>query len=362
MYNYAGDYSGDFKINYSDLLSFASAWNASPQDLTKEIGPASGTPPLLIPSPDGIIDFEDLMVLVQQWNWSWNNPEGLAKTRPPLSLNKSVLDANQFVIQDNKNEGAEYHLKLNGPAQGIQRPAVLFGNSPISFEQSGYDPWNGSFGSELALNFDSSAAVLGFSFDIKFDPEVISVKNISNRLLEERAGFSFINTDKAGGRTVYHTVVLDPKKINEQASGCFFVINLDVYKEAETHLEISYKVNDIMGAELSSGMQEIGFFARRTVPDKFTLFQNFPNPFNPNTTIRYQLPVDGRVKLDVYNILGQNVTSLVNKKQHAGYYSLQWNILEKGSQPASGLYILQLRVKGSNGELYLKNIKAVLMK
>ena len=67
--NFAGDFSGDISVDSEDLQPFALAWRK--QDLSKEIGPASGEPPRSIPDPDGIIDFEDLIVLVQQWNCSF---------------------------------------------------------------------------------------------------------------------------------------------------------------------------------------------------------------------------------------------------------------------------------------------------
>ncbi len=74
-------------------------------------------------------------------------------------------------------------------------------------------------------------------------------------------------------------------------------------------------------------------------PDKFNLFQNFPNPFNPTTVIKYQLPKSSAVKLVVYNVTGQNVITLVNKFQNAGLYEVNFN----GSNLASGIYFYTIR-------------------
>jgi fibronectin type 3 domain-containing protein len=80
-----------------------------------------------------------------------------------------------------------------------------------------------------------------------------------------------------------------------------------------------------------------------TPPHEFTLTQNFPNPFNPATTIRYELPEQANVVLKVYNMLGQEVVILVNETQQAGYHTILWNGQSSaGHSVASGLYIYRL--------------------
>ena len=83
------------------------------------------------------------------------------------------------------------------------------------------------------------------------------------------------------------------------------------------------------------------------VPKEFILSQNYPNPFNPSTKIDYQLPLDSRVTIELYNIVGQKVGELVNKEQTAGYYSIALN-----KEMASGVYIYRMvasdKIKGNN--------------
>ena len=89
------------------------------------------------------------------------------------------------------------------------------------------------------------------------------------------------------------------------------------------------------------------------IPTEFTLNQNYPNPFNPSTTISYGLKSASDVQLTVYNVLGQKVTTLVNQKQQAGKYQVQFD----ASNLASGTYIYKI----SAGE-FVSVKKLLLMK
>jgi hypothetical protein len=79
-----------------------------------------------------------------------------------------------------------------------------------------------------------------------------------------------------------------------------------------------------------------------TAPKTFLLEQNYPNPFNPSTTIRYQLPVASEVKLEVYDVLGKKVATLVSERQAAGYYQYVWN----ANGLTSGVYFYRLQAGG----------------
>jgi len=78
-----------------------------------------------------------------------------------------------------------------------------------------------------------------------------------------------------------------------------------------------------------------------TKPKEFYLAQNYPNPFNPSTTIKYQLPENGYVSLKIYDVLGNEIETLVNKEQTTGTYNYQW--LE-GNYPPSGVYFYRLTI------------------
>lgn len=79
------------------------------------------------------------------------------------------------------------------------------------------------------------------------------------------------------------------------------------------------------------------------LPEIFEVFPNFPNPFNNITHIRYQLPEKGKVKIVLYNVLGQRVKTLVNEFQETGGYTVQWDGRnEQGTEVGSGVYFYQV--------------------
>ncbi len=89
--------------------------------------------------------------------------------------------------------------------------------------------------------------------------------------------------------------------------------------------------------------------ASQDVPLHFALEQNYPNPFNPSTIIDFALPRPEHVTLEVFNVLGQKVATLVNETRQAGYYREKFN----GAGLASGIYFYQM---SSGGLTFLKKM------
>lgn len=90
------------------------------------------------------------------------------------------------------------------------------------------------------------------------------------------------------------------------------------------------------------------------LPKKFGLSQNYPNPFNPSTTISYALPKASVVSIDVFNILGRKVGSLVNQRKAAGNHT----VLFQAGNLSSGVYFYTLRIEGK----ILKSQRMLLIK
>ena len=82
------------------------------------------------------------------------------------------------------------------------------------------------------------------------------------------------------------------------------------------------------------------------MPDRLVLHSNLPNPFNPSTTLRYDLPQSGMVSITIYNVKGELVKTLLNSYQNAGFKSVQWNATNDRNKPVSaGLYIYIIQAK-----------------
>ncbi len=113
----------------------------------------------------------------------------------------------------------------------------------------------------------------------------------------------------------------------------------------------TYTVTDANGASASLSLQ--------TRPTAFSLADNFPNPFNPATTIQYALPQAADVELTVYNVIGQPVRTLVAEHQSAGRYAVEWDATnDSGHSLSSGMYFYRLQA----GEEFREVKKMLLLK
>jgi hypothetical protein len=85
----------------------------------------------------------------------------------------------------------------------------------------------------------------------------------------------------------------------------------------------------------------------------YVLYHNYPNPFNPATTIRYEIPLDGVVTIDIYDILGQKVRTILNEFQKADRYEVNFNAVGL----ASGVYIYRMKVND-----FIESKKMILLR
>jgi hypothetical protein len=124
-------------------------------------------------------------------------------------------------------------------------------------------------------------------------------------------------------RKIYTDVLVNPFSIDER-------------------LSLAYELKFVAGdpAYVESMLLEI----LSQIPSEFSLGQNYPNPFNPITRLDYLLPRRSDVSIRVYNMLGQEIITLLRQEQPYGKYSVSWNGLDKsGKQVASGVYFTELR-------------------
>ena len=103
----------------------------------------------------------------------------------------------------------------------------------------------------------------------------------------------------------------------------------------EEHIvEFQYKITSIDHI-LSSGSMTLEY---KPIPNEYALYQAYPNPFNPTTTLSFALTIESEVSITVYNLQGREVISLVNGNMEAGYHSVVWN----ADAQASGVYFVKM--------------------
>mgnify|MGYP003632596848 FL=1 len=93
-------------------------------------------------------------------------------------------------------------------------------------------------------------------------------------------------------------------------------------------------------------------------PQTFSMDQNYPNPFNPSTQIKFELPETAEVSIKVYNIMGQEVATIVNDQMQAGFHNATFT----ADNLASGIYMARLSAIGSSGKQFIREIKMQLIK
>ena len=133
------------------------------------------------------------------------------------------------------------------------------------------------------------------------------------------------------------------------------IINLDNVRENNGGLRLFsyiYKPNFIVSVDNE----------QNTLPKEFSLSSNYPNPFNPQTNIKFEISENSFVSIKVYNILGKEITTLVEKEQTPGSYQISWEAKDsEGRMLPSGVYLIRLTANGKSVN-YTKTVKAILLK
>ena len=131
-------------------------------------------------------------------------------------------------------------------------------------------------------------------------------------------------------------------------------IYVDKNLDPSTSYAYRLKQYDFDGHFTYSKVVELG----ETSPVNFELMQNYPNPFNPSTKISFSLPQQANVQLEVFNLLGQKITTLVNQKMNAGKHTIDFN----ASDLAGGVYLYSLKAQDNNGVVTSITKKMTLIK
>lgn len=336
----AKGYTTEFYFESSDLLS-ASIFIADPTLLILQNAPnftLSPIPPVVLggikgsvsdsvkvlPIPSRVVAFRD------GWRFNDNFKISRAYVTDTDSLGvfsfSELLPGNYVVMALPLGNYAPsfYSVDTNSNRWKRATKIVVNGNSidninifvrPFGTSANGYSGITGNVNLSIGNKQDNSPKTGAFVFALRNG---------------EVAGYAI--TDGAGNYTIdglspgSYSVFVDKVGYNESASKDVNV-SYDL-AGSPVNGNASFTINSVLSVSVSSTVQ----------PTTYSLEQNYPNPFNPSTTIKYSLPNNSAVSLKVYNLIGQEVATLINSFQTSGEYAVTFN----ASNLSSGVYFYRL--------------------
>jgi len=270
-----------------------------------------------------------------------------------ISTSDSVMTADITIRQQSGYAIVYDEMGISGWGFGYEEPQDSYGGvvftpitsgyltevdvgiraAPADFQVLVYDSFNGTNPGNLLSTISSSADVnQWYSFDIDSIEITAGADYFIAVMVNESYAVSYDNIGELSGRSYF------------SGNGVTYSDNISSYGDINIRSKISYgqlSVEDILHK-----------------PNEFVLFPAFPNPFNPVTTLRYNLPNQSPVKITIYDLLGKKVTTLISKTQDAGLKSVTWNATNDNGKPVSaGVYFYQIKA----GD-FVQTRKIVLLK
>ncbi len=208
---------------------------------------------------------------------------------------------------------------------------------------------------------DRECDVIAFNVEVVYDPAIVIITDITSTEILD--GWTIFYNDNEPGRVLVQA--FNSTEITGEGTLLEFIWTglhagitvLDVDFYYNEHIpEVAFENNATIAVTTTDVETAEGVLH---VPSVATLIQNFPNPFNPKTTILYSLADTQFVKLTIYDINGLVVQTLVEKSQPEGIYETQWNGTNmSGTLCSSGIYFCQLEIN----EIPVKIQKMVLLR
>ncbi len=204
------------------------------------------------------------------------------------------------------------------------QPMIAYNDNVIGFNLIGITG-NSAFTSDLGTLFHNAVLYLGGTSWLSVDPaQGVVAAGASG---DVTIGFDATSLETGDYTAVLHVGTNDPQ---------------NPVTDVPVHLGVIDNVNDDVNP----------------IPAKYDLAQNYPNPFNPTTVISYSLPVTAKVTIKVFDILGREITTLVNGEMNAGVHRIKFD----ASRLTSGIYFYAIRAEGNNGSTFMNAKKLILMK
>ena len=299
-----GDFDIDLDIDTRDFAMLATYWG-QPDSIKGDIGPATGSLPFLTTTPDTLVNFEDLFVFTRMWNWYHLNIEDGG------TLSKSAATL-EWRIADDIQNSKTVHVDLW--ANDMNNLAM--GHLLFKYDQA-------------TLKFENATA-----------GELFSKGTSTVALFAD-------NNDKTGFVDVAISRLAD-KENDPQVSGSGVIASLEferVNLTAASTLELKdaefrSPANKTFLRSDNKSIQVEGM----NLPKTYALSQNYPNPFNYRTQLEYSLPKTSFVTIDIFNILGQPVRTLVDGRMDPGRHKIVWNGKNNGGlEVVSGIYFVRMK-------------------
>ncbi len=286
--------------------------------------------------------------------------------RPPIVLvnNTDGSEENRTsVLFDGENNiyMLDYEVAHNGENK-FYIISTDFGNNTVQTVKS-LNVQNIVLGKPVQFNVDTSLSISISPADIEqnmflYTEHFAADTTLSENLRMLSPVYSF-NSPQGFNGSIGFNFIMEKSGLNEEESKKSGLYKFDI--DAQEWVFVSGKAT---AKSLQATGEGLGLYAviydveRVAIPDKFALRQNYPNPFNPATTIRFDLPEVSKTRLDIFNILGQRVATLINNKLEAGYHSVLWNGRDNfGNNVASGLYFYKIQ----SGK-FIKSRKMILLR
>ena len=313
-------------------------------------------------SPLSNYDYNDV------WN-NYVNYQGMEPGNNDISLDPQFVDTAK----------GNYHLTENSPCINTGNPDTKYDD--IDGSRNDIGAYGGPNSDSNSIFFDGSSlavdqltisdtiqiSIMGdkikgaseLNFSLSFDPAVLSMVNVNSGGLTK--AFSLETTNLSIGSI--NLSIKGYKGINEdngelirlefacnsaQASSTFLHFDDAFIRDEATYQRKIYTLIDGV-IKIITGVSDLD----NLVPKTYSLSQNYPNPFNPLTKIRYEIPKEGNISIKVFDILGREITTLLNKHEQPGRYEIEWN----AHNFASGIYFYRLQV-----ESFIETKKMILLR
>lgn len=208
----------------------------------------------------------------------------------------------------------------------------------------------------LPIFIEGRKDVYAAEFDLTYDSNLLTVQGIEQGTTNSLVAENLDKLDK-----IKLALINADGLVNAQNE--IIKIKIKIEKDFAGGIQLSVDRAKLYDAQaqpikvrgLSTKVEE-----QKTLPKDYALFQNHPNPFNPETQIRFHLPGESHVKLTLYNISGQLVRTLLNKRMSAGEWTEKWDGRnEQGREAPSGVYFYRLQIDGNK---WSKTRKMILMR